>query len=106
MGHARALINIENVDTQLSIYRQIIREDLSVRKAEAMARAAGSNIQEKSATAAPSPNDAALRQLQQKLSSHFGSRIQVTANQNNRGEIRIPFVSTQDLNRILEILDL
>lgn len=107
MGHARALINIENVDTQLSIYRQIIREDLSVRKVEALARSVGNNIREKSpAKTTPTQNEAALRQLQQKLSSHFGSRIKVTANQNNRGEIRIPFVSTQDLNRILEILDL
>jgi len=107
MGHARALINIENIDAQLSIYRKIIKEELSVRQVEAMARAIGNNAREKSPSKAAQPaDDAELRQLQQTLSSHFGSRIKITANHNHRGEIRIPFVSTEDLNRILEILDL
>lgn len=106
MGHARALINIENIETQLEIYRKIIRDDLSVRKVEAMVRQYVSGTPEKSQKLKPATsNDAALNQLRQKLSSHFGSRIQIKADEKYRGEIRIPFVSTDDLNRILEILD-
>jgi ParB family chromosome partitioning protein len=106
MGHARALINVENVDTQLELYQKIIREDLSVRKVESLVRAIAHGTSGKPAKASSSqPNEAAFRQLQDKLSSHFGSRISVTVNKNDRGEIRIPFVSTDDLNRILEILE-
>lgn len=107
MGHARALINIDNIDTQLDIFRQIIKQDLSVRKVEAVARAIAGGVNERSVKAAANPpNDAAILQLQQKLSSHFGSRVKINTSSNDRGEIRIPFLSTQDLNRILEILDL
>ena len=106
MGHARALINIENIDTQLDLYRKIIKEDLSVRKVESLARKIARGTPEKVAiTNQKPPNDAVFRQLQNKLSSHFGSKIKVNVGKDERGEIRIPFVSTDDLNRILEILD-
>jgi ParB family chromosome partitioning protein len=107
MGHARALINIDNIDTQLDLYQQIIRDGLSVRKVEAMVRQIVRGAQEKQKNHKPAPasEEAALNQLRQKLSSHFGARIQIKADDRCRGEIRIPFVSTDDLNRILEILD-
>ncbi|GJM30670.1 MAG: chromosome partitioning protein ParB [Cyclobacteriaceae bacterium] len=105
MGHARALINIENIDTQLNLYQQIIRDDLSVRKVEALVRKNVSGSREKEKPQTGTENNAAMNQLKQKLSSHFGSRIQIKADEKCRGEIRIPFVSTDDLNRILEILD-
>ncbi len=107
MGHARALINVENVDTQLELYHKMMKEDLSVRKVESLVRAIARGSMEKTSDkGSKPPNDHAFRQLQNKLSSHFGSRIKVTVNNDDRGEIRIPFVSTDDLNRILEILDL
>jgi ParB family chromosome partitioning protein len=106
MGHARALINIENIDSQLNLFRQIVKEDLSVRKVEALVRAMVSGKQDRHPKTQPkASNEIALGHLQQKLSSHFGSRIRITADEKSRGEIRIPFVSTDDLNRILEILD-
>jgi ParB family chromosome partitioning protein len=106
MGHARALINVENIDTQLNLFNQIVKGDLSVRKIEALVRAIVSDHLDKSSKVRSiSSNEFAIRQLQHKLSSHFGSRIQITADEKNRGTIRIPFVSTDDLNRILEILD-
>jgi len=106
MGHARALINVENIDTQLDIYQQIISNDLSVRKVEALVRQAVSGSPDKRPEPKPAAaSDQAINQLRQKLSSHFGSRIQIKADEKCRGEIRIPFVSTDDLNRILEIID-
>ena len=41
MGHARALINIENVDQQLEVFHRIIKEELSVRKVEEIVRLLG-----------------------------------------------------------------
>lgn len=107
MGHARAIINVDNIDVQLDIYNRIIKDDLSVRKAEALVRQYVTGNSEKRTIEKPkSPDDVALRQLREKLSSHFGSKVHVNADIKNKGEIRIPFVSTDDLNRILEILDL
>ncbi|HNC12210.1 MAG TPA: chromosome partitioning protein ParB, partial [Cyclobacteriaceae bacterium] len=54
-----------------------------------------------SATAAPANRE--INQLQSKLSSHFGTRI-VIKSDGKKGEIKIPFLSVEDLNRILDIL--
>ncbi|MDE0472881.1 MAG: ParB/RepB/Spo0J family partition protein [Ekhidna sp.] len=103
MGHARALISVEDVDRQLAIFKQTVNEDLSVRRVEELVRAKGKN--ESPAKQTENKISSEIREVQTKLSSHFGSKIQVSANGSNKGEIKIPFTSTEDLNRILEILD-
>ncbi|MGK7395112.1 MAG: ParB/RepB/Spo0J family partition protein [Candidatus Cyclobacteriaceae bacterium M3_2C_046] len=108
MGHARALINVDNVDLQLSMFKKIVKEDLSVRKTEALVRSAvtgGDKVKaEKSATNTEEAK--VINQLQSQLSSHFGTKINIKSDQNHKGEIKIPFTSQDDLNRILEILDI
>jgi len=108
MGHARALVNIENIDRQLDIFKRIIRDDLSVRKVEELVKKLktdeGENENKESARKPPLSYE--LKQVQDKLSSHFGSRILIQNEKNNRGAIKIPYLSHEDLNRILEILDL
>ena len=108
MGHARALINIENIDNQLTIYKRIIKDDLSVRKVEELVKKLKTNQQE-SETAQSKlkiPLSYELKQVQDKLSSHFGSRVLINNDKSNKGVIKIPYLSHEDLNRILEILDL
>jgi len=105
MGHAKALMSIENIDTQLLIFHKIINEQLSVRKVEEIAREITKPKEKpvkKESNASPANPE--IVRLQGKLSSHFGTKINVSANEQNKGEIKIPFVSTEDLNRILEIL--
>ena len=103
MGHARALITIENVDLQLDLFKQVLQNDLSVRKVEELVRSAGKMANEKPESLTINPE---IKNLQTKLSSHFGSKINVKANGQNKGEIKIPFNSTEDLNRIIEILNI
>lgn len=103
MGHARALISIEDVSLQLDIFQQIVKKELSVRKVEELVREAGNR---KTAPALDSREPRAeIKEVQTRLSSHFGTKINVKANVQNKGEIKIPFNSTEDLNRILEILE-
>ncbi|NVK85210.1 MAG: ParB/RepB/Spo0J family partition protein [Cytophagia bacterium] len=109
MGHARALINIEDVAKQLYLYKKTVDEGLSVRKVEQLVR----DLMSKSVDD-PKPEKKGnsqhknyeVQQVQTKLSSHFGTRVSLKADGQFRGEIKIPFVSTEDLNRILEIIDL
>ena len=109
MGHARAIINIDDIDKQLHIYKAILEEDLSVRKVEQLVRDLmtdpGQKSQTKKTSAAPQ-RKYEVQQIEQKLSSHFGTRVHLRADGQFRGEIKIPFVSTEDLNRILEIIEL
>ena len=106
MGHARALINIEAIDTQLTMLRKIIDEDLSVRKVEALVRSLtygrGSQIGKKKKL---DPQfEKTIQNLEAKLSSHFGTKVRIHINTQKKGEMKIPFVSIEDLNRILEML--
>lgn len=108
MGHARAIISIDNPGIQLSIFKKTISEDLSVRKVEELVREftrgnKDDSVVNKPAGPSLSPE---IKNLQNKLSSHFGTKISLRTDDQNRGEIKIPFVSTEDLNRILEILNL
>ena len=104
MGHARALINVDNVEQQLHIFHRIVDEDLSVRKVEALVRELSTGRPAKPAPAAAEPSPY-LQQLQGKLSSHFGTRVLVKSQGAEKGEIKIPFVSSEDLSRILELLE-
>ena len=103
-GHARALINIEDPLLQLSIFHTITEQGLSVRKTEELVRSAGeekpTKKEEKQNIVSPE-----VVELQDNLSSHFGTKIQVKSDAKSKGNITIPFVSLEDLNRILEILD-
>jgi len=104
MGHARAIINVERTEDQLSIFNKVLNEDLSVRKVEDIVRAM-SNKDEKPLNRPKSPENIELKQLQSKLTSHFGTKISITSDERLNGEIKIPFISKDDLNRILEIIN-
>ncbi len=106
MGHARAIINVENPDSQLFIFKKMINEDLSVRKVEELARQVIGGAKEdrpETATATANPANKEINQLQSRLSSHFGTKVKVNSD-GKKGEIKIPFLSIEDLNRILDIL--
>lgn len=106
MGHARAIINVDSADQQLYIFKKTLAEELSVRKVEELVREM-STPKAGSTTPTPSagPTAAAkeMGQLQSRLSSHFSTRVMVKSD-GKKGEIKIPFVSVEDLNRILDIL--
>jgi ParB family transcriptional regulator, chromosome partitioning protein len=103
MGHARALITIESIDRQLDIFRKIIEEDLSVRKVEELVRTTSAT--KTPVAKQPTEGGREIDTLQHQLTSHFGTRVNIKSD-GKKGEIKIPFVSVEDLNRILEILNL
>ena len=103
MGHARAILGAETPDRQIYLFKRIINEDLSVRKVEEMVRKMHDNRGGKSEQDTSSSANREITQLQSKLSSHFGTKVAINSD-GKRGEIKIPFVSVEDLNRILDIL--
>src|SRR5690606_17036105 len=97
MGHARALVNIEDIDKQLAIFRRTVEEELSVRKVEALVKDLNSAAEDKATTNISNQDPVKkyeLGRLQQKLASHFGSKVSLKANEKDKGEIKIPFNST------------
>lgn len=109
MGHARALINVNNVEEQLDIYQKTVKDDLSVRKVESMVRdllTVEPEVEKPVKTPAvlPKQYEMQIKNVQSKLSSQFGTKITIKSSKENKGEISIPFVSAEELNRILELL--
>ena len=103
MGHARALISVEEQDKQLFIHQEILDKGLSVRKVEELVRSIH-HVQVKP-KAAPVGVSFEYQKLQKDLASKFATKVKLKVNDNGKGAIEIPFVSNDDLNRILELLD-
>jgi ParB family chromosome partitioning protein len=107
MGHARALVNIQDSDIQLMIFDEIIRNEFSVRRVEEIVR----NYNEDSSSfqaeekVKPLKFPTEYQDLYSHLTKHFQSKIDFKMDQNGKGRITIPFSSTKDLERILGILD-
>lgn len=111
MGHARAMVSIENVDQQLYVFKEILTKDLSVRKVEELVRAMSTpkkegKEKEKNVNGGKYlTNNFEYQKIQDELSSKFGNKVLINADTKGKGSINIPFLSTDDLNRILEMLD-
>jgi ParB family chromosome partitioning protein len=105
MGHAKALVNIENIDLQLALYHKILKDELSVRKIEALARKYTNYQDTQTPAELKHTTNPEFTRLKEVLSSFFGTKIEISTKGPEKGEIRIPFLSHEDLNRIIEILD-
>ena len=106
MGHARALVNIEDEDDKLYIFEQIINEGLSVRKVEEIVRKIKEEPTGKTDTQPKSTKkDSDYKDLETHLANYFNTKIGFKRGDNGSGKIIIPFKSDGDLERIVAILD-
>jgi ParB family chromosome partitioning protein len=110
MGHARALINIENEDKQLDIYNQIVLNDLSVRDVEDLVRGVKSEITKPASEKTKKETDKAeltfeQKQIMEDLRAVFNTKVMINRDPKGKGKIVIPFRSDNDLKRILDLLD-
>ena len=103
MGHARALISVEEQDKQLFIHQEILDKGLSVRKVEDLVRSI--NHLELKPKTVSAINSFEYQKLQTDLATKFATKVKLKVKDNGKGSIEIPFVSANDLNRILELLD-
>lgn len=105
-GHGRALLGLEDKELQYATAQKIIDEALSVRQTEELIRNAAKGAAEKKEKEKTVKSNPYLNDIKYKLESHFGTKVQLTSKDNNKGKIEIEYYSEEDLNRILEILNL
>lgn len=103
MGHGRALISLENVETQLDIYQKILADGLSVRDTEALvkaSKASSSTLSRKrdTSTSLPEHITNATKTLEQKLNT----KVTTSVNSKGKGKLSISFNSNQELEEILK----
>ena len=108
MGHARALVSVENAETMLKIYAQVLDEGASVRRTEELVRlaASGENTEKpaskaKQHTIMPEEYDALCKELNDK----FNAKVKLSYNEKGKGKVTIPFDSDDDLMRLMSLFD-
>ena len=104
MGHARALINVDTIDKQLFIFKEIKEKGLSVRQTEALVRnlyKQGGGVKKSSKSQLP----AGFQRIEDKLASHFSTRVKLRHSRNGSGHITIEYYSPDELNKILGLMD-
>jgi ParB family chromosome partitioning protein len=104
MGHAKALITIGDPTQQIYLHQHIIKQGLSVRRTEELARDIQSAPLKKEGKQ-PEPVSFHVQKIQDDLASKFSSRVRLKIGGQGKGTIEIPFLSESDLSRILEIMD-
>lgn len=108
MGHARALVSVENPEVMLNIYAQVLAEGASVRRTEELVRLVtmGENDKkiekkEKQHTFMPEEYDALCKELNDK----FNAKVKLSYNEKGKGKVVIPFDSDDDLMRLMSLFD-
>ena len=102
MGHARALLGIENSNQQMAAWRAVIRKDLSVRETEDLIRSLKGE-KKKPKVSRKSTEDLYLISLADDLSRHFGTKV-VIKQRGQSGRVEIEFYSNDDLDRLIQRL--
>ena len=107
MGHARALLPVEDPEVQLALYEQILKDGLSVRNVEELVRSGITSVSElkkdKKSSKVQMPEEYDL--LKQHLSKFFETKVQLVCNDKGKGKITIPFASEDELERLIGLLD-
>ncbi|MBN2668307.1 MAG: ParB/RepB/Spo0J family partition protein [Bacteroidales bacterium] len=106
MGHAKAIMGIDDEPTQLMIFEQVLKYDFSVRKTEDIVRQLKEGHIEKPAVAtkkAKTPVE--YESLKAHLGRFFNAKVDLKVQEEGQGKIVIPFVSSEDLERIIAIFD-
>ncbi len=103
MGHARALLGIENEEVLINTYMEVIQKEFSVRKVEELVREinAGAKPKKTSDNTSPKSTKVVLEDLQMRLSALFNKKVAVVADSKSKGEIKIPFASKEELEEII-----
>ena len=108
MGHARALLAIEEPKDQLRVFKEIVKKGLSVRQVEEIAKQMRQRQEQGSDTGkttrkrlSSSDYDA----LKRHFSAAFGTQVGFTCDTSGRGKITFPFANEEELERLVAIFD-
>ncbi len=100
MGHARALINVDSIDKQLFIFDEIKEKGLSVRQTEALVRnmyKESGGVKKHTKSSLPQ----GFQRIEDKLASHFSTRVKLKHSKTNSGSILFEYYSLEEFNKIL-----
>lgn len=102
MGHARALLSVDNPKHQLKLYNLIVKEGISVRKVEELAKRYAEEKDIRTEAIKPLKRD--FSSMQKRLKHSLGRDVKISQNSDGKGRLTINFSTLQDLDALVEIL--
>ena len=103
MGHARALLALDDPKQQMKLYEDIVSRDYAVRKVEELVKVLLNGDEPVARAKSKLPKEFNL--LTQQLSTFFQTKVQLTCSDKGKGKITIPFSNEEELERIMVLFD-
>ena len=104
-GHARAILSIADKEKQESIAMKVFDEKLSVRETEALVKRMLEPPKTAKKSKFSSAEDAIYENLEEKMKSIMGTRVQIHRKKNDKGKIEIEYYSKDELERIIDLFE-
>ncbi len=109
MGHARAMLGLDDPSEQLFIYNRIIEDNLSVRHTESLVKSlkesSSPDFNSKMPTSQSGNNHPEVVKIKDRLSHVFGTKVNIVRNASGKGRIIIPFTSDNQFNDIIDSIE-
>jgi ParB family chromosome partitioning protein len=104
MGHAKALLSLDDVGSLLAAYKETIQKGLSVRQVEELVRSFEAKKPKKNAAVANNTNALpfTVKKMQDQLTSALSTKVHISRTTDGKGEIVIKFYNDDDLERLFE----
>ena len=103
MGHARALVAVEDEELQAKLVQQIVNEQLSVRQTETLVKKTLEGLRNKKSKVKITLSDE-VRSAQTAISKKLNAKVNIKKDISGKGQIQIPFTSDEELKRLLNLL--
>ncbi|MBV7441613.1 ParB/RepB/Spo0J family partition protein [Weeksellaceae bacterium TAE3-ERU29] len=103
MGHGRALISLENLDEQLSVYEKIVSKSLSVRQTEQLIKSLKNPTEKQSEEKVALPND--FKKTINEWTKKLDTKVEIKRNSKGKGKIILNFSSDADFQRIKDLIE-
>jgi ParB family chromosome partitioning protein len=102
-GHARAILSFEDREHQMGLWKRIVKEGLSVRKAEALSKKLAATPV---VAHSPRKRSAHITQVEDRLRNLLGTNVRLHHKPGKGGSIVIEYYTDEDLERLLELFEL
>lgn len=103
-GHARALLAVEDKEEQYTLASRVFDEKLSVREVEKLVRIIQKG-EEKKPEETFRDKSFIYRDIEEKMKSILGTKVNVMHKKNNKGKIEIEYYSNEELERLIELFE-
>ncbi|MCI8515456.1 MAG: ParB/RepB/Spo0J family partition protein [Hungatella sp.] len=104
-GHARALLSLENKDSQYQIALKIIDQKLSVREVERLVKLLGKPNKEEKPKEEERDISFIFKDLEERMKQVMGTKVIINKKDRNKGRIEIEYYSEAELERIVELIE-